>query len=365
MSGGVVIMAGGTGGHVFPALAVAERFRAQGIPVTWLGTQRGLESRLVPAAGFPLECIGVNGLRGRGLTRLAAAPWMLGRALLQAGAVLRRLRPGLVLGMGGFASGPGGVMARLLGIPLIVHEQNAVAGLTNRWLARLADRVLQAFPDSFPARREALVTGNPVRDGIVALPPPARRFQARTGRPRLLVVGGSQGARALNRLTPQALARLGPELRPETWHQAGGAMLDEAQTAYQEAGMEVRLEPFINDMAEAYGWADLVLCRSGALTVAELAAAGVGSVLVPYPHAVDDHQTVNARFLEQAGAARIAPQENLTAEHLADHLQTLLADRHRLLTMAEAARRLARPDAAEQVAALCLELVPNTRVILP
>jgi len=351
----IVIMAGGTGGHVFPALAVAEQLRARGVPVVWMGTRRGLEARLVPQAGIPIEWIGVAGLRGHGLRRLVTAPVMLTQALLQAGGILRRLQPRLVLGMGGFASGPGGLMARLLGIPLVVHEQNALAGMTNRWLSRLADRVLEAFPGSFPPPRRALAVGNPVRASIAALPEPAQRFADRAGRPRLLVVGGSQGALALNQLLPAALALVPAAQRPEVWHQAGGALQAAAAQAYKAAGVAVQLQPFIEDMAAAYSWADLVLCRAGALTVAELAAAGVGAVLVPFPHAVDDHQTANARFLESSGAALIAPQAGLNPEQLAALLQTLLSDRARLLAMAQAARGLARADAAAQVASICLE----------
>jgi UDP-N-acetylglucosamine--N-acetylmuramyl-(pentapeptide) pyrophosphoryl-undecaprenol N-acetylglucosamine transferase len=351
----IVIMAGGTGGHVFPALAVAERLRAWGVPVVWLGTRLGLEAKLVPPAGIPIEWIGVAGLRGKGWQRRLAAPLMIAQALWQAGGILRRLQPCLVLGMGGFVSGPGGLMARLLGIPLVIHEQNALAGMTNRWLSRLAGRVLEAFPGSFPAPRQALTVGNPVRAGIAALPEPAQRFAGRTGRARLLVVGGSQGALALNQRVPAALALLPPTERPEVWHQAGGALQELTARAYQAAGVAVRLQPFIEEMAAAYGWADLVLCRAGAITVAELAAAGVGAVLVPFPYAVDDHQTANARFLERAGAAVLAPQAGLSPARLAALLQPLLGDRTRLLAMARAARCLARADAAEQVARVCLE----------
>ena len=351
----VLIMAGGTGGHVFPALAVAERLRACGVPVVWMGTQRGLEATLVPKTGIPLEWVGVAGLRGKSLRQRLMTPVMLSQALWQAGAILRRLRPSVVLGMGGFVSGPGGVMARLLGIPLVVHEQNAIAGMTNRWLARIARRVMEAFPGTFPPERRATTVGNPVRASIAELPPPAERFAGRTGPCRLLVLGGSQGALALNQLVPQALTLLADNEQPEVWHQAGGQLHEAAEAAYREAGITVRLTPFIVDMAEAYGWADLVLCRAGALTIAELAAAGVGAVLVPFPFAVDDHQTVNARFLERDGAALICQQAELTAERLAALLNELLADPDRLLRMAEAARRLAKIDAAEQVAQACLE----------
>lgn len=351
----IVIMAGGTGGHVFPALAVAERLRARNIPVVWIGTRRGLEARLVPQFGIPMEWIGVTGLRGTGWKRWFSAPLMVTRALLQAAVILHKLKPRLVLGMGGFASGPGGLTAWCLGIPLVIHEQNASAGMTNRWLARLARVVLEAFPGSFAAGRRAQLTGNPVRAGIAALPEPRQRFAGRTKKGRLLVVGGSQGALVLNQTVPRALALLGDADRPEVWHQAGGKMLDAAEHAYQKAGVQARLEPFIENMAAAYGWADLVVCRAGALTVAELAAAGIGSILVPFPYAVDDHQTANARFLEKDGAALIVPQAELTAERLAELLRELLGDRPRLLAMAEAARGLARIDAAERVAMICLE----------
>ena len=351
----VLIMAGGTGGHVFPALAVAERLRARGVPVAWMGTRTGLEATLVPKAGIPVEWIEVSGLRGKGLGRKLRTPLMLGRALWQASAILRRLRPRVVLGMGGFASGPGGMMARWLGIPLVVHEQNAIAGLTNRWLARFASQTLEAFPHTFPLARRAVTVGNPVRAAIAALPPPEARWANRSGRTRLLVLGGSQGALALNQLVPQALALLGDDERPEVWHQAGGQLHEAAAVAYREAEVTVRLTPFIEDMAEAYGWADLVLCRAGALTIAELAAAGVGAVLVPFPFAVDDHQTANAWFLEQGGAALIRQQAELDAWRLAATLRELLGDRARLLNMAMAARRLAKMNAAEQVARACLE----------
>ena len=351
----VVIMAGGTGGHVFPALAVAERLQAHGAPVVWIGTRRGLEATLVPKAGIPMEWIGVAGLRGKSLRQRWLTPVMLSQALWQAGMILRRLRPPVVLGMGGFVSGPGGVMARLLGIPLVVHEQNALAGMTNRWLARIARRVMEAFPGTFPPERQATTVGNPVRASIAELPPPAERFAGRTGRRRLLVLGGSQGALALNQLVPRALALLTDREQLEVWHQAGGQLHEAAETAYREAGITARLTPFIENMAEAYGWADLVLCRAGALTIAELAAAGVGAILVPFPFAVDDHQTANARFLERDGAALVCPQAALTAERLAMLLRELLSDRDRLLRMAEAARRLAQVDAAEQVALACLD----------
>jgi UDP-N-acetylglucosamine--N-acetylmuramyl-(pentapeptide) pyrophosphoryl-undecaprenol N-acetylglucosamine transferase len=349
-------MAGGTGGHVFPALAVAELLRGRGAEVFWIGTRRGMEARLVPAHGFPMEWIDIEGLRGKGLGRIVTAPWRLLVALRQAAAILRRRRPAVVLGMGGFASGPGGVMSRVLGLPLIIHEQNRVPGLTNQWLSRIARRVFEAFPGSFPPARGAEASGNPVRAVIAALPPPDERVAGREGPPRLLVLGGSLGAKVLNETVAPAVATLAPGERPIIRHQAGELTLETARTAYASAGVEAEVTPFIQDMAAAYAWADLVVCRAGALTVSELAAAGVAAVLVPYPHAVDDHQTGNARYLSEAGAARLMPQGELTPASLGRVLADLLGDRARLLRMAEAARSRARADAAERIADACLEL---------
>ncbi|MEZ5582422.1 MAG: undecaprenyldiphospho-muramoylpentapeptide beta-N-acetylglucosaminyltransferase [Candidatus Competibacteraceae bacterium] len=358
----VLIMAGGTGGHVFPALAVAERLQVHDMPVVWMGTPHGLEAQLIPPTGIPMEFIGVSGLRGTGWKRLLAAPLMLSRALRQAAAVLLRVKPCLALGMGGFASGPGGLMARCLGIPLVVHEQNALAGFTNRCLSRIAKPVLEAFPNSFPAARQALCVGNPVRTSIADLPKPTQRFTERCGPARLLVLGGSQGAWQLNQWVPEALAAMPAAQRPTVWHQTGGKWHAATVQLYNKAAIAARAVPFIQDMAEAYGWADLVLCRAGALTVAELATAGVGSILVPFPHAVGDHQTANARFLEQAGAALLRQQADLTPAQLTALLGELLNDRSRLLAMANAAQRLARPDAAERIATLCLDRISAQEV---
>ena len=352
----VLIMAGGTGGHVFPALAVADELRRAGQPVLWLGTHAGLEAKVVPAAGLPMAWIDVRGLRGKGVLRVLSAPFMLAGALFQAGRVLLRARPRAVLGMGGFVTGPGGFMAWLLRRPLLIHEQNSVAGLTNRLLAPLATRVLVAFPGALPARVKPMHTGNPVRGALTEVTPPRERLSARQGRPRLLVLGGSLGAQALNECLPQALAQLPTELRPEIRHQSGVRHVDAARAAYQHAGVEAQVDAFVDDMAAAYAWADLVVCRAGALTVAELTAVGVAAILVPYPHAVDDHQTSNARYLVDAGAALLIPQSELKAADLAALLRELLADRARLLHMAEAARVLARPDAAHVVAEQCLQL---------
>ena len=350
----VLIMAGGTGGHVFPALAVAAELSARGIAVSWLGTQRGLESRVVPAAGYPLETMRVSGLRGKGVLRLLLAPFMLMVALSQALIIQLRLRPLAVLGMGGFASGPGGVTAWLLRRPLLIHEQNSVAGMTNRWLAPLARKVMEAFPGSLPARRSALHTGNPVRAEITRLPSPTERFAARSGALRVLVIGGSLGAHALNEAVPAAVRQLSADLPLLLHHQTGSADQASVQAAYAALGREARVDAFVDDMASAYSWADVVICRSGALTVAELAVVGVASVLVPFPYATDDHQTGNARFLTDAGAAILMPQASISAEKLAGLLEDFSQQRDMLLEMACRAHQLAMPDAARRVAEQCL-----------
>lgn len=352
----VLIMAGGTGGHVFPALAVARALQDRGIRICWLGTRRGLEAKLVPAAGIPFDWLSISGLRGKGRVAWLLAPLRLAIALVQALQVIWRRRPRAVLGMGGFAAGPGGVAAFLTRRPLLIHEQNAVAGLTNRLLARLAKRVLCGFEASFPHHLQARCVGNPVRAEIAALPAPRARLAGRDGPLRLLVIGGSQGAQALNQVVPRALARLSPVEQPRVLHQCGAAQVAATQAAYHEAGLQAEVSAFIDDMATAYAWADLVVARAGALTLAELTAAGIGALLVPYPHAVDDHQTHNAQPLVAAGAAHVIPQHALTPECLAAKLQRLFAERDSLLTMAIAARGLARIDAAEQVANACLQL---------
>lgn len=349
----VLIMAGGTGGHIFPGLAVAEVLRAQGVPVAWLGAQGGMEMRLVADRGIDLHAIAVHGLRGRGWRQRLAAPWMLACALWAALSVMRRVRPRSVLSMGGYVAGPGGIAAWLLRCPLLVHEQNSIAGATNRILAHLARSVMCGFAGTLP---DAQWVGNPVRAPIAALPPPAQRFAARSGCARLLVFGGSLGARALNTTLPRALAAMPAQARPEIWHQCGAKELDATRAAYAAAAIDARVEPFIDDMAQAYAWADLAVCRAGALTLAELCSAGLGAVLVPFPHAVDDHQTANARALVDVGAALLEPQSQLQAKSLADVLAKVLADRPRLLAMAVAARTLARPDAAAQIAQHCLEV---------
>jgi UDP-N-acetylglucosamine--N-acetylmuramyl-(pentapeptide) pyrophosphoryl-undecaprenol N-acetylglucosamine transferase len=352
----VLILAGGTGGHVYPALAVAEQLRRWGGRVDWLGTATGIEARVVATRGIPLHQVSVAGLRGKGAGAWLAAPVRLARALAQAWRVLASVRPDVVLGMGGFVSGPGGLAAWMQGRPLLVHEQNAVPGLTNRLLARLARVVLEAFPGSFEPRRGARHTGNPVRADLGALPPPEERLAGRGSPLRLLVLGGSQGARALNEAVPAALALLPERAGVTVWHQAGPSQIDAARAAYARAGVEGRVEAYLEDMAAAYAWADLALCRAGAMTLAELCAVGLGAVLVPFPFAVDDHQTRNARFLAERGAARLLPQGELDPARVAAWLAELAADRGTLMAMARAARALARPDAAAAVARACLEV---------
>jgi len=345
----LLIMAGGTGGHVYPALAVAEDLRGRGVNVVWLGTRRGLEARAVPAAGFDIEWITVEGIKGSRWVNLLRAPILIAIAMVQTVAVLLRRRPAALLGMGGFASGPGGMTAWLLRRPLIIHEANAVAGFTNRVLARLATRVLTGFPDTFPG---ATCVGNPVRSEIADLPEPRQRAQDRSGPLRLLVVGGSQGARALNEFVPQCLASLPFSARPQVRHQTGPGNDVTVRAAYQSAGIDAEVEPFIDDMAATYAWADLVLCRAGAMTVAEIAAAGLAAVFVPFPHATDDHQTYNARYLADRGAAFVLSQSELTVEKFAGLLAT---DREHLTEMAVHARTLARTGATRAVADTCLE----------
>ena len=351
----ILIMAGGTGGHVYPALAVARALQSKSHNVVWLGTHRGLESRIVPEAGIDMEWISVQGLRHKGLLALIVAPLQIGWALIQSLAVIIRHRPAAVLGMGGFVSGPGGVAAWLTRRPLVIHEQNAAAGMTNRLLARLARVVLQAFPGSFDSSVVVETVGNPVREEIAAVPLPAARYNDRQGPLRLLILGGSQGALALNRTVPAALALLDAEVRPLVRHQCGGRTLEVAKQAYADHNVEAELLPFIEDMAGAYAWADLVVCRAGALTVAELCAVGVPALFVPYPAAVDDHQTANAGALTAAGAATIIQESDLTAERLASLLRDWLQSRATLLQRADKARALAKPEALSRITELCLQ----------
>lgn len=344
----VVVMAGGTGGHVFPALAVADALRARGVGIHWLGTRAGIEAELVPARQFPITYLDVSGVRGQGLKRLLLAPFKIVVAVLAAMRALRAVQADAVIGLGGYVTGPGGVAARLMGKPLFIHEQNAIAGFTNRQLSRIATQVLEAFPGAFVPAAKVREVGNPVRADIAALPAPAERFAGREGPLRILVLGGSQGAVALNELVPEALSLLLAQQPLVIRHQAGKKNLEKAEARYRELGVEAEVLPFIHDMAAMYGWADLVVCRSGALTVSEIAAAGVASVLIPFPYAVDDHQTANGRFLSEAGAALLFQQKELSAEKLAAALRPLLS-RETLTGMAGAARALARPDATDTV----------------
>ena len=353
----VLIMAGGTGGHIFPGLAVADALRACEIPVLWLGAAGGMETKLVSARGIALETVPVSGLRGKKLLARLAAPWMVLRALFASLRVLRESQPRSVLSMGGYVAGPGGLAAWLLRKPLLVHEQNRIPGFTNRVLARLAKRVLAGFSDAFPAHTHAEWTGNPVRVAIAALPLPAQRFAPRESeRASLLILGGSLGARALNLRVPDALSLIPEAQRPRVLHQCGAAHVEATRAAYSRAQVEARVEPFIEDMAQAYAEADLAICRAGALTLAELAAAGLGAVLVPFPYAVDDHQTRNAEGFVAVGAAELVQERDFDAAKFAHRLQRLLGDRERLLAMAQSARRLAKPDAAATIAQRCLEV---------
>ncbi|MGE8359805.1 undecaprenyldiphospho-muramoylpentapeptide beta-N-acetylglucosaminyltransferase [Pseudomonas sp.] len=353
MSGNVLIMAGGTGGHVFPALACAREFQARGYRVHWLGTPRGIENELVPAAGLPLHLIDVSGLRGKSKLSLLKAPFQLIKALLQARKVVRELNPVCVLGMGGYVTGPGGLAAKLAGVPLIIHEQNAVAGTANRSLAPFASRVCEAFPNTFGASAKRRTTGNPVREELFLETP---RAALSNRQPRLLILGGSLGAEPLNKLLPEALSRVAAELRPEVFHQAGKQHDGVTAERYRAAGVEAQVAPFIQDMARAYAWADLVVCRSGALTISELAAAGLPSFLVPLPHAIDDHQARNADYLAKEGAAVLLPQRSTDAATLAAQLTEVLMHPERLNEMASTARRLAKPDATRTVVDICLEV---------
>ncbi len=349
MSRTILVMAGGTGGHIFPALAVADQLRDKGWKIVWLGSKAGMESQLVPQYGFEIEWVRFSGLRGKGLLRLVLLPPNLLIAFWQSARAIFRVRPDVVLGMGGYISFPGGIMAALLARPLVLHEQNSIAGLANKVLARVADRILVAFPN---ALKNSEWTGNPVRRDIAQLPTPEQRFRDRAGNLKLLVVGGSLGAQALNETVPRALALIPESQRPEVTHQAGEKHLAMLERGYREAGVTATTLAFIRNMAGAYAKADVVICRAGALTVSELAAAGIASVLVPFPAAVDDHQTFNARYLADQSAAVLLPQAELTPRKLADLL--LGFTRSRLLDMANRARALGKPDAASIVAERCM-----------
>ena len=347
----ILIMAGGTGGHIYPGLAVADALRAQDWQVVWLGAPNSMEAELVPKHGYEVAWVNFSGVRGKGAMRLLTLPFTLLRALGQSAAAIFRHRPDVVLGMGGYITMPGGLMAAILRRPLVIHEQNSIAGMSNKVLAKLATRVLSGFPDVLKGTQWC---GNPVRADIAALPEPQARYAARSGKLNVLVVGGSLGAQALNEALPQALAKMNGQERPNVLHQTGKKHFETVQQLYARAGVSADIRAFLDDMADQYARADVVICRAGALTIAELAAAGVASVLIPFPFAVDDHQTHNARFLSEHGAAVLLPQTELSADKLAQLLRGL--DRERLLAMAEAARSLAKPDATQQVAQVCVSL---------
>ena len=353
-----MIMAGGTGGHIFPALAVAEQLREQRWTVVWIGVRGGMEERLIPPRGFSMAWVRFSGVRGKGIIAAALLPFNLLVAFWQTARAIIAHRPDVVLGMGGYVSFPGGMMASLCNRPLAIHEQNSVAGLANRVLARIADRVLTTFPNAFGEATAVVWTGNPVREEIVAMAPPENRYAARAGQLRLLVVGGSLGAQVLNTVVPEALALLAPEARLRVTHQAGAAHTQAVRDRYQAHGVDATVVPFVDDMAARYAETDLIVCRAGATTVAEIAAAGIASILVPYPHSMDDHQTINARFLADRGAALLVPQRELSAQRLAEVLSGFT--RERLLAMAQSARAAGRPGATQAVAQACMELAGAT-----
>jgi len=360
----IVIMAGGTGGHVFPALAVAQELIEKGWQVSWLGTQKGLESRVIPEQGIEIDWLSVAGVRGKGWLSKITAVLLLIKACIQALKILRQRKPDVVLGMGGFVAGPGGLMAKLLGIPLVIHEQNRVPGTTNRLLARMANQVLEAFPGSFNKKVNAKFTGNPLRKQfgricslqIATLPPSlavvdsAERREAHQGI-NILVVGGSQGAQVLNEVVPDALAALRIDEMVQIKHQTGAAMQEQVKSRYKELGVNAEVQAFIEDMVSAYQWADLVICRSGAMTVSEVAAAGVPAIFIPLPNAIDDHQTANARYLTDAGAGLLLMQKDLNAATLVEHITKVLKQ---LDVMSKTAKEYARLDATEIVAGVCM-----------
>ncbi|MEE4216259.1 MAG: UDP-N-acetylglucosamine--N-acetylmuramyl-(pentapeptide) pyrophosphoryl-undecaprenol N-acetylglucosamine transferase [Xanthomonadales bacterium] len=389
---GVLIMAGGTGGHIYPGLAVADSLRAAGIPVRWLGARGGMECDKVPGADIELDVVDISGLRGKGVASWLTMPLKLLRAVYQAFRVLGEHRPCCAISFGGYAAGPGGLAARLRGIPLVVHEQNRVPGMTNRSLARFASKVLQAFPGSWEEKQQAITVGNPVRRAVVELDAPEKRLAGRQGPVRILLTGGSQGALALNRLLPGALGLLAGSHEFEVRHQAGPRWVEETRAAYAAAGIPcgsgfsreaeradgarsvipegliaaeaaptrwAEVTDFIEDMASAYAWADVVVCRAGALTVSEIAAAGVAALFIPFPHAVDDHQTRNAEFLVESEAALLLQESHTDARKLANVLSPLVGDRARLASMAMRGRAVAVPDSADRVAALCREYIDS------
>ena len=346
----VMIMAGGTGGHVYPALAVADELKQRGIPVIWMGTKKGIEARLVPEAGIEVDWLGMSGLRGKGVFTLIFAPLKIIMACYQAFKILHKRKPVVVLGMGGFVSAPGGLMAWLTRIPLLVHEQNAVPGMSNRLLSKLANKVMQAFPDSF--KTDAVQVGNPVRREISDLPNPVERNSGRTGALRVLVFGGSLGAARLNEIVPEACAKVLENKELIIKHQAGPGNFEQTRENYAQLKIKAEVLEYIDNMPDMYAWADLVICRAGAMTVAELAAAGVASILVPYPFAVDDHQTFNAKYLSDKGAAVLIQQKDLNLEKLIDVMKHM--DREKTLEMSTKARNLGKPESTKLVTEACM-----------
>ena len=355
----VLIMAGGTGGHVYPGLAVAQALQKSGIEVVWLGTEKGLEARVVPAAGIDLEFINISGIKGRGLLQWLLMPFRVTRALLQTMKILQRRRPGAVLSMGGFVAGPGGVMAWLLRYPLLIHEQNAVPGLTNRILSFFARRILTGFPGVFSRFPKSIHVGNPVREAIRNMPAPEERLLSHQGALRILVVGGSLGARRINQVVADVVNLWREESMPEIWHQCGERLLEETRERYGKriGSDKLRLDPFIENMDEAYSWADVVICRAGAMTVAELACAGTASILIPFPYATDDHQTANAGYLADRGAALLIPEQQLRVQRLQEVLHDLDQNRDVIAAMSIKARTCATPDATETVTEICREVM--------
>jgi UDP-N-acetylglucosamine--N-acetylmuramyl-(pentapeptide) pyrophosphoryl-undecaprenol N-acetylglucosamine transferase len=352
----VLIMAGGTGGHVFPGIALANYLRLQGVDVHWLGTNQGLEARVVPEAGIPLHAVTIKGVRGKGIKTLLLAPFKITASILQSLKLIKSIQPDVVVGMGGYVSGPGGIAAWLSRRPLIIHEQNAIAGYTNKLLGKFAYKVLTGFPGAFKASTHVMTIGNPVREAIEHLPPPIERFKSSTSRPlHLLVLGGSLGAQALNSVIPEVLALLSQDEKPEVLHQTGEKHFEETKKLYESSNLRVDIKPFIEDMAAAYAWADMVICRAGALTVAELCSAGLGAVFVPFPFAVDDHQTANAFYMVKQQAAYCIQQSELTAERLTAIVREFALAPEKRLAMANAAYALRQPNVVEKIYNVCKE----------
>lgn len=356
------VSAGGTGGHIFPAMAVARCLQNYGIEVNWVGSRGRLEERIVPQH-FPIHYLSIKALRGKGKLSLLAAPWRIVQSTTQAVKLIRLHKPKFILAMGGYVCGPLGVAAWLMRVPLILHEQNAAAGLTNRWLAKIATKVFQAFPNSFPSDNQSItVVGNPVRESFWQLAKPEQRLAVNQPKLRVLIVGGSQGARFINQRVPDVLSKVAQSVGIDVWHQTGEHDLSDVELAYHEHELPAKVTAFINDMSSAYAWADVLICRAGALTVSEVAAAGVAAVFVPLPIAVDDHQRKNAEVLVQAGAAQIMSQANWSEDQLITWLVGWQRDRTQLITMAQAATAVAKPSATEDVAAACIELIEGNNI---